>query len=63
MSKILVNWGPFHEKIQKKSHNAEKTERGDPLTKCQKILVNWGPFHEKIQKKSHNEKKLKGGTL
>ena len=28
-----MSWGPFYEKffLEKKSHNAEKTERGDPL--------------------------------
>ena len=57
--------------MEKKSHNAEKTEREDPLgvfnshfvTKQQKI--EGGPFGEFFSgKKSHNaEKKLKGGTL
>ena len=30
--KVLVSWGPFYEKkfLEKKSHNAEKTEREDP---------------------------------
>ena len=32
-AKVLVNWGPFDEKffMKKMSHNAEKTQRGDPL--------------------------------
>ena len=58
-------------KFEKKSHNAEKTERGDPLGffnirsvgKFQKIEGGtlWGIF---LKKKSHRaEKKLKGGTL
>ena len=56
----------------KKSHNAEKTERGDPLgfsninsvAKQQKI--EGGPFEEKenFRKKSHSaEKKLEGGPF
>ena len=58
------------EKIEKKSHYAEKTERGDPLgffnihsvSKLQK--KERGPFEKKIPKKSRNaEKKLKRGTL
>ena len=56
--KVLVNWGPFYWKIfLKKSHNAEKTERGDPLGffnihsvgKYQKI--EGGPFGEFFSRK------------
>ena len=50
----MASWGPFYEKnfLEKKSHNAEKTERLDPLgvfnvhfvAKHQKI--EGGPFGE-----------------
>ena len=58
--KVLVNWGPFYEKNEKKSHNAEKTERGTLwdfstsilLKKLQKIEGgHFGDFFSK--KKCH----------
>ena len=60
-----MNWGPFYEKkLEKKSHNAEKTERRDPLGffhlhsvgKNQKI--EGGPFGDFFSKKSLTEPKL-----
>ena len=46
-----MNWGPFYEKfLKKKSHNAEKIERGTIWDFSTSIL-------------SGNIKKLKGGTL
>ena len=58
------------EKIEKKSHYAEKTERGDPLgffnihsvSKLQK--KKGGPLRKKFPKKvAMPKKKLKRGTL
>ena len=58
--------------FRKKSHSAEKTERGDPLefsnihsvAKQQKIEGGTLWRQKKFEKKSHSsEKKLKGGTL
>ena len=59
----MVNWGPFYEilKILKKSHNAEKTERGDPLGffnihsvgKYQKIEGGFFGGNFFFKKKSH----------
>ena len=70
-----MSWGPFYEKnfLEKKSHNAEKTERVDPLWGfqhpfCRKTAkkIEGGPFGEYFfpEKKSHNaEKNKKGGPF
>ena len=69
-----MSWGPFYEKnFGKKSHNAEKTERVDPLglfnihfvAKHQKIEGGtlWGKNNFSGKKDSQCRKKTERGTL
>ena len=67
--KVLVNWGPFYEKSRKKSHNAEKTERGTLWDFSTSILsqkirkIESGTLLGIFFRKSHNVEKTMKGDL